>query len=132
MIDDLAEPVELCVMGDHPYEVPAVITTLSAGGLSMLVFAHVAGDTRLKIVLDVPGLEGVEIEGHVVWAKHKGNISTVGVQFSRIDSAHAHQINKMAEDDQKCETERSFGVKDICYRECSYWALCSKPVKLKH
>jgi hypothetical protein len=132
VIKDLAEPVEIYVMSDPPRELPAVLTNLSAGGMSLVVFTHVTGDTRLRMILSMPGLQGLEVNGHVAWAQTKGDTTLVGVTFGHLNGESARRINHMAEAYQDCETKLSFGVKDVCFRECAYWPLCHKPVKLKH
>jgi hypothetical protein len=131
VIKDLAEPVDILLMDGPAKELPAVLTNLSAGGMSLMVFAHVSGDTRLKIVLDVPGLEGLELLGHVRWTSMKGDTTTVGVQFNHLAAETVKRINHMAEAYQDCELKISFGLKDVCFHECSYWPLCHKTVKLK-
>ncbi|HMX94555.1 MAG TPA: hypothetical protein PKC50_04865, partial [Elusimicrobiota bacterium] len=50
VLKDMAEPVDLFVMDQPPREVPAVLTNLSAGGMALVVFAHVSGDAKLKIL----------------------------------------------------------------------------------
>ncbi len=132
VVKDLAEPVELFVMDASPKEMPAILTNLSAGGMSMVVFAHVKGDTKLKICLNVPGLEGIELEGHVAWTHPKGDTTTIGVKFSHVSHESAKRINSIAEAYQDCELKISFGVKDVCFRECPYHPLCHKPYRLKH
>jgi hypothetical protein len=132
VIKDLAEPVDLMLLDEPKRELPAVLTNLSAGGMSLMVFAHVSGDTRLKIVLNMPGLEGTELQGHVTWTAMKGETTTLGVAFGHISPEAAKRINHMAEAYQDCELKISFGLKDVCFKECSYWPLCHKPVKLKH
>jgi hypothetical protein len=128
---DLAEPIELVLMGDHPQRLPAVLTDLSAGGMALVVFAHVSGDTKLKILLNMPGLEGTELHGHVTWTERKGDTTAVGVRFNHVSQESSRRITQMADAYQDCELKVSFGLKDVCFRECDYWPLCHKPVKLK-
>jgi c-di-GMP-binding flagellar brake protein YcgR len=132
VIKDLAEPVELFVMSDKPRELPSILTNLSSGGMCLVVFAPVTGDTRLKIVLNIPGFDGLEVEGHVAWEEPKGDTTVVGVRFSRISGEDARRINQMAEAYEDCELKLAMGVRDVCFRECLYWPLCHKSVKLKH
>lgn len=132
VIKDLAEPVDLILMEEPTRDIPAVLTNLSAGGMSLMVFAHVSGDTRLKIVLSMPGLEGMELHGRVAWTSMKGDTTSVGVAFNHVGAEVMKRINEMAEAFQDCELKISFGLKDVCFRECSYWPLCHKSVKLKH
>jgi hypothetical protein len=131
VLRDMAEPVELYLMDDPARDVPAVLTNLSQGGMSMVIFAPVHGDAKLKIVLNLPGLEGAELEGHVTWTEAKGDTTAVGVRFDHLSRESTQRINRMAEDFQDCELKLSFGVRDVCFKECGYWPLCSKPVKLK-
>jgi hypothetical protein len=78
VLKDMAEPVDLFVM-DHPArEVPAVLTNLSGGGMSLVVFAHVSGDARLKMILDIHGLENLELLGRVAWTEPKGDTTAIG------------------------------------------------------
>jgi hypothetical protein len=132
VVKDLAEPVDLYILENPPREVPAVLTNLSSGGMALVVFAHVSGDSRLKIVLNLPGLEGVEVQGHVAWTDAKGDTTAVGVRFNHLSAEASRRINQMAEDYQDCEFKLSFGLKDVCYRECHYFPLCQKAVKLKY
>jgi len=131
VLKDIAEPVDLFLMDESAREVPAVLTNLSAGGMSLVVFAPVSGKARLKITLDVHGFEGVELEGRVAWTTPKGDTTVVGVSFDHLAKNVVHKINGMADHYQDCEVKLSFGVKDVCFRECLYWSLCTKNVKLK-
>ncbi|MBL8023248.1 MAG: PilZ domain-containing protein [Elusimicrobia bacterium] len=131
VLKDIAEPVDLFVMDPTVREVPAVLTNLSAGGMALIVFAHVSGNAKLKMLLDVPGLEGVELLGRVAWIAPKGDTTGVGVKFDHLKKETVDKINAMAEDFQDCELKLSFGVKDVCFRKCGYFSLCAKPVKLK-
>src|SRR5262249_10748463 len=133
VVKDLAEPVDLFMMdGHHPQDLPAVLTNISAGGMSLVVFAQVHGDTKLKMLLDVPGLEGLEVQGRVAWTPPKGETTTVGVEFNHVTAEATRRINRMAEGYQDCELKLSFGLRDVCFRECAFWPLCAKSVKLKH
>jgi hypothetical protein len=133
VMKDLAEPVDLFVMdGPTPKDLPAVLTNISCGGMSLVVFAHVQGETKLKLLLNVPGLEGLEFQGRVAWTHSKGETTTIGVQFNHITPEAVKRITRMAESFQDCELKISFGLKDVCFKTCHFWPLCAKPVKLKH
>jgi len=131
VLKDMAEPVDLFLMDQPVREVPAVLTNLSAGGMALVVFAHVSGQAKLKIVLDVRGLDGLEFQGHVAWTESKGETTAVGVRFDHLSHETTARVNHMAEDFQDCELKISFGLKDVCFRQCAYWAMCGKSVKLK-
>ena len=132
LVKDLAEPVDLFLLDEPARELPAVLINLSSGGMALVVFAHVSGDTRLKITLNIPGLEGIELQGHVAWTEVKGDTTALGVRFNHIASEDSRRINQMAEAYQDCELKLSFGLRDVCFRECAYWPLCHKPVKLRY
>ena len=128
----MAEPVDLFILDEPARHLPAVLTDLSAGGMSLVVFAHVSGDTRLRIVLNIPGLPSLKLEGYVAWTEAKGDTTFLGLSFSHISPDDVKRINHMAEGYQDCELKLSFGLKDVCFRQCAYWSLCSKSIKLKH
>jgi hypothetical protein len=129
----MAEPVDLFVMdGPHPHGLPAVLTNISGGGMSLVVFAPVHGETKLKLQLALPGLEKLEFQGRVAWAHPKGETTTIGVEFQHVSAEAVRRINGMAEAHQDCELKISFGLRDVCFKDCHFWALCDKPVKLKH
>ena len=132
VVSNMAEPVDLFVMdGARPRDLPAVLTNISCGGMSLVVFAEMHGDTKLKMMLNVPGLEGFEVEGRVAWTHSKGETTTIGVQFNHVTPDAVRRINKLAEAYQDCELKLSFGVKDVCNKDCNFWPLCAKPAKLK-
>jgi hypothetical protein len=131
VLKDLAEPVDLVLMEQPPRTVPAVLTNLSSGGMSLVVFAHVIGGAKLKIALDVPGLHAAELKGHVAWTSPKGDTTAIGVAADQMPHELSSRINHMAEDFGDCELKLSFGVKDVCFHACRYFELCAKPVKLK-
>jgi hypothetical protein len=133
VMKDMAEPVDIYLMNnEHPQDLPAVLTNISSGGMSLVVFAQVHGESKLKMLLNVPGLEGLELMGRVAWTHPKGETTTVGVQFNHISTEATKRINHMAEGYQDCELKLSFGLKDVCFKDCSFWPLCAKPVKLKN
>jgi hypothetical protein len=128
----MAEPVDLTVMGPSAREVPAVLTNLSAGGMALVVFAHVSGESKLKLGvgrswLGRPrtarprGLDDAQRRHH----RRRGCVSSISKKRPLT------ALIEMAEDFQDCELKLSFGVKDVCFRKCHYFALCGKPVKLK-
>lgn len=126
IIKDLAEPVNIIIMAEKPIEMPAVLTNLSAGGMCLVVFAHVIGNTKFKLVLNLKGVEGIELQCRVAWAESKGDTTVIGVSFFNMKHEDMKKINHMAEHFLDCETKRSFGIKDICDPTCNYWPMCVK------
>lgn len=131
VMKDLAEPVDLILLESPPREIPSVMTNLSAGGMSVLAFAPVHGAAALQLVLNIPGLEGVKLDGKIAWQKPKGDTTQLGIEFHHVSEEAKRKIVRLAEAYQDCELKLSFGLRDVCFRACSYWALCAKPVKLK-
>jgi hypothetical protein len=131
ILTELAEPVSLYVVDEPHWDAPAVLTDLSAKGMGLVVMAHITGKTEVQMTINLPGLEGVSVAGKIVWISSKGDTTRIGVSFSKISSSYASRINHMAEANGECDTKLSFGVKDVCFRECHFWPLCDKPVKLK-
>jgi hypothetical protein len=132
VVKDMAEPVDLFLMDGHNHELPAVMTNISSGGMSLVVFASIHGESKIKLALNIPGLEGVQVEGRVAWTHPKGETTTIGVQFLHVTADNARRINRMAEAYQDCELKLSFGLRDVCFKDCGFWPLCAKTVKLKH
>ncbi|MDD5658039.1 MAG: PilZ domain-containing protein, partial [Elusimicrobia bacterium] len=83
---------------------PAILTNLSAGGMSLLMFLEPPHAKRLDMVLSIPGLEGVAISGKVVRVHQRGPTYNIGIAFTQISRKHQDQISRMAEDHGDCET----------------------------
>lgn len=132
VLRDLAEPIELTII-DHGYTVnlPGVITNLSAGGMDLVLMGVLEGQPRLRLNFHLPGFDRFEVEGRLVWSRPKEATSLVGIQFTKIDTDHAHQITHMAEAYWECEERIKVKAPTICFHGCTYWDLCEKSSKLK-
>jgi hypothetical protein len=106
---------------------PAILTNLSAGGMSLLMFLEPPHAKRLDMVLSIPGLEGVTISGKVVRVHQRGPTYNVGISFTHISKKHQDQISRMAEDHGDCETRIGLKLPEVCVETCTFHALCAKP-----
>lgn len=110
---------------------PAILTNLSAGGMSLLTFVE---PPRAKAFVLKIGLAGINIpvEGRVVRINAKGQTFNVGIQFTRIAKKHRKQISDMAADHSDCETRISLTLPEACVPDCRFHWLCHKPQKAPH
>jgi len=109
---------------------PAILTNLSAGGMSLLMFLEPPHARRLDMILNIPGLERLPIAGHVVRVHQRGPTYNVGISFTQISKKHEAQISKMAEDHADCETRIGLKLPEVCVKSCTFHALCAKPHKM--
>ena len=134
VINDLAEPIELTFVesrNHQPITVPGVLTNLSAGGMDLVLLAPIDGKPVFRLQMHLPGFDRFEVEGKVVWSKPKESTTQVGIQFTKIDPDHEHQIKHMTDAFWECEDRIRTQAPTICFHGCSYWDLCEKPAKLK-
>jgi len=132
VIRDLAEPLEIVVMGAKSFSLPGILTNLSAGGLDLILMGRLEQKGPVQITLNnIPSLDGYKISGRIVWTMEKGETSMVGIQFSGLPQEQENHINAMATSYWECESRIEGGEFEICFRECSYWNLCTKTSKLK-
>ena len=112
-----------------PRNQPAILTNLSAGGMSLLMFLEPPKTRRIDMVLNLPGLSDVPIEGKVVRISEKGQTFNVGIAFTRIAKRHQERIIGMAQDNLDCETRISLKLPEVCVETCTFHSLCAKPQK---
>lgn len=111
---------------------PAILTNLSAGGMSLIMFAEPPHARVMHLDLTLPGLPHVPIEAKVVRVHTKGETFNIGLQFTRIQKKHRNRINGWAEDHLDCETRISLSLPEACVPDCRFHALCQKPHKAPH
>lgn len=134
VIKNLAEPIELTIQDNHSKEfkhIPGVLTNLSAGGMDMVLMGPVEGLSTIRMNMHLPGFDRFEVEGKMVWSRPKGVTSIVGLQFTKIDKDHAHQLTHMADAYWECEDRIRTKAPTVCFHGCTFWDLCEKDVKLK-
>ena len=132
VVEGMIEPITVELGGEKTHSIgqPAILTNLSAGGMSLLMFIEPPHARRLDMVLNIPGLERVPIQGKVLRVHEKGPTFNVGIAFTQISKKHQDQISKMAEDHGDCETRVGLKLPEVCVKTCSFHALCAKPQKM--
>ncbi len=133
VVEGLIEPITLRLddRSSAPRNQPAILTNLSAGGMSLVMFAEPPHVKRLEMVLSLPGLE-VPLEAKVVRVTEKGQTYNVGISFVKISKKHQAQINRMAQDYGDCQTRVALNLPEACAPDCAFNALCMKPQKAPH
>ena len=109
---------------------PAILTNLSAGGMSLILFIEPPRTKKLDMVISIPGLDEIPVEGKVVRVLEKGQTFNVGIAFTKISKKHETAISHMAQDNIDCEMRIALKLPDACVPDCRFAALCGKPQKL--
>lgn len=134
VLRELAEPVDIH-LSPSPLEtkqpIPGIISDLSAGGVALITFVPISPGMTLSVILDIPGLEKSTVQGKVVRQEAKGGSYLHGIKFTEISEKLLHRLNHLGKEYEDCQIKLSLGVTDECSKKCSYWDLCSKPVKVK-
>ena len=125
VVEGMVEPITLELEGADSVmrKQPAILTDLSAGGISLLMFIEPPHTKSFQMTLSIPGLEGVSIEAGVVRVHQKGETYSVGLAFRKIPKDAQKQIEKMAEDSADCQTRTSLGLPDACGTDCPFHSL---------
>jgi hypothetical protein len=138
VVEGMIEPITIDFAGDdkdadkgsQPRHQPAILTNLSSGGMSLILFLEPPRSKKLEMTLSIPGLDKVPVEGKVVRVLEKGQTFNVGIMFTKISKKHEAQIEKMAQEHIDCDTRIALKLPDACMPECTFAALCAKPQKL--
>jgi hypothetical protein len=127
VVEGMVEPITLELEGADSMmrKQPAIMTDLSAGGISLLMFVEPPHTKNFQMTLSIPGLEGVPIEASVVRVHQKGETYSVGLIFKKIPRDAQKSIEKMAEDSADCQTRTSLGLPDACGTDCPFHSLFS-------
>jgi c-di-GMP-binding flagellar brake protein YcgR len=133
VVEGMVEPITLEMDGgvNDGKKQPAIMTDLSAGGISLLMFVEPPHTKSFQMTLSIPGLEGVPIEASVVRVHQKGETYSVGLIFKKIPREAQKHIEKMAEDSADCQTRTSLGLPDACGTDCPFHSLFSGKAKRK-
>lgn len=148
VVNDLIEPIVLTYAPDrddpkaksrgkggipkHLKTQPAILTSLSAGGMSLITFLAPPHAKTFKMTLTIPGLDHLPIEGKVVRVSEKGETFCVGIEFIKIAKKFEKKITKMAHDDVDCNTRVELSLPEACVPDCSFHLLCTKHQKAPH
>lgn len=129
VVEGLIEPINLRY---NSVSQPAILTNLSAGGMSLILFVEPPRAKVMELDLTLPGMPHVPIQARVVRLHAKGETYNVGIQFTRIQRRHRSQINGWAEDHLDCETRLSLSLPESCVPACRFHFLCQKTQKAPH
>ena len=133
VVEGMVEPITLELDGPATdgKKQPAIMTDLSAGGISLLMFVEPPRAKSFAMTLSIPGLDEVAIEASVVRVHQKGETYSVGLIFNKIGKDAQKRIEKMAEDSADCQTRVSLGLPDACGTDCPFHSLFSGKGKTK-
>lgn len=107
------------------------ISDLSSGGLMVLLGAAVNSQDYLTILFRFPGLlEKQRLLIQVVWASGPGSHKIVGAKFVQVPETLAGLLKKLTGDYQECEKRIETHQPDLCRRDCAYWSICLKTIKI--
>lgn len=112
-----------------PKNQPAILTNLSAGGMSLILFMAPPKTKALDMILSIPGLNHIAIQGQVVRVSQKGETYNVGIAFGQIAKKHRTRIDELAHDNMDCDTRVALKLPEACVSTCKFNALCAKPQK---
>jgi hypothetical protein len=132
VVEGMIEPISLEMAGSGVHNQPAIMTDLSAGGMSILMFVAPPHTKNFMMVLEIPGLEKTPIEAAVVRVLQKGETYNVGLSFTKIARKVQERIAAMADDNADCETRVALRLPEACVPDCRFHTLCAKPVKAPH
>ena len=128
VIKDIAK--EVFISADTGF-FPGIITNLSSGGMSMFVYFDIPVKTEVCLVFDFPGFETSQIFGKIIRSHKRAVLWEIAVQFTKINTEDCELINRLAADYNDCENKIMSGAVDICKKECGYYGLCEKRLKIK-
>ena len=114
------------------HDQPAILTNLSAGGMSLIMFTEPPHVKTMHLELALPGISRMPVEAKIVRVHTKGETYNLGLQFIKIQKKHQSCISHWAEDHMDCETRISLSLPEACVATCRYNGLCQKPQKAPH
>jgi hypothetical protein len=133
VVDGMIEPITLEMesadAASKNVKVPAIMTDLSAGGMSLLMFVEPPHAKSFQMTLSIPGLEEVPIQASVARVHQKGETYSVGLSFMKIPRDAQKRIEKMAEDSADCETRTALRLPDACGSDCPFHSLFTRAAK---
>jgi len=134
VVEGMVEPITLQFTMDDSVKKsqPVIMTDLSAGGMSLLMFIEPPRAKTFEMVLAIPGLDHSPIEAAVVRVHQKGETYSVGLNFLKIAKKASDRIETMANDNADCETRLALRLPEACVSNCHFHTLCAKTMKAPH
>ncbi len=143
VIRNVGEPMELdIIQNGKKIEILGFVINLSAGGVGVVSLGDQAKDliagTTFVLTLTLGDFVCKNVEGKIAHVglgpkaklHHTGGEWMIGLSFTKIKPEYTKHINKMADDWGICETKMGMKLPDVCFRACTCWDICEKPVKL--
>lgn len=131
VVEGMIEPISL-QLGTETKSQPVIMTDLSAGGMSLLMFCEPPHSKNFEMILAIPGLDKAPIEASIVRVHQKGETYSIGLSFTKIAKKFQDRIASMADDNADCETRVALRLPEACVPDCRFHSLCAKPVKAAH
>jgi c-di-GMP-binding flagellar brake protein YcgR len=131
VVEGMIEPISLELSSEGLRNQPAIMTDLSAGGMSILMFVEPPRTKSFEMILSIPGLDKTPIEASVVRVLKKGETYNVGLNFVKIPRDAQKRIEKMAEDSADCETRTALRLPDACGPDCPFHSLFNRGTKTR-
>ncbi|MBI3289654.1 MAG: PilZ domain-containing protein, partial [Elusimicrobia bacterium] len=96
VVEGMIEPITLELDGPEAtgQKQPAIMTDLSAGGVSLLMFVEPPHTKSFSMTISIPGLDSVPIEASVVRVHQKGETYSVALTFKKIPREAQRHIEK--------------------------------------
>ncbi|MEK7389976.1 MAG: PilZ domain-containing protein [Elusimicrobiota bacterium] len=132
VVEGMIEPITIELGDGVVKKQPAIMTDLSAGGMSLLMFLEPPHAKSFDLMLSIPGLERIPIEASILRVLRKGETYSVGLSFVKIAKRIQDRIESMANDNADCETRVALRLPEACVPNCRFHTLCAKPVKTQH
>ena len=130
IISELVEPVLVRVSpSELDEEIPGIMMNLSAGGMVVITFLSLPWGALIDLIINLPGLKIGNVKGRVVRVEEKGGTYLVGISFASLEKGAKDSINRMAKDFNNCKKRHLKGEKNICFKKCAYYPLCSQSIK---
>ena len=143
IMKNVGEPVDLQVVRDHrKTSIPGFVLNLSSGGMRIITLGDQAAELKIgtpfDLKLHLSPKHIYEVQGQIVSVQkgdkaklhHTSGEWQLSLEFSKIKSADADAIDKLAEDWNICDTKMQMRLPDICFRQCSCFQFCEKSAHL--
>lgn len=110
--------------------VPAILTNISGGGMSIIVFGgqeFFTEKAKIQVIANLPGMAHAKIEGQIMHVRSHAEMQTLGVRFMTLAHDVRLRIQKIVGDYDDCETRISINIPEVCTgHACHYFGLCKK------
>ena len=128
---------EVVIFVTHPRTrnkviLPAIMYNLSAGGIAIVTFEKVPLGSLITLNLNLDSINLKNVTGKVVRLEGRNVTFLIAIDFINLTRELKSKITKIASDADMCETRIMLGEKHVCKLKCSYYPLCTNPIKKKY